>query len=140
MNRTPLYKCSVTGLQLPIEYFTASQQKKIKGEAVGTPVSNIGVLWNNVSARAVNGRYRASATSHGRSLSYIRKGIRLADEWVNDPTRFAIDVIFSIGMPRVRDGEKLTLDRIDNDGHYEPGNLRWATALEQVRNQSAPTY
>ena len=28
----------------------------------------------------------------------------------------------------------LTLDRINNDGHYEPGNLRWATRATQVRN------
>lgn len=28
-----------------------------------------------------------------------------------------------------------TMDRIDNDGHYEPGNVRWATKTEQIRNR-----
>ena len=30
----------------------------------------------------------------------------------------------------------LTVDRINNDSHYMPGNVRWATPTEQVRNRS----
>jgi hypothetical protein len=31
---------------------------------------------------------------------------------------------------------KMTLDRIDNDGNYEAGNVRWTTRLENARNKS----
>jgi hypothetical protein len=59
--------------------------------------------------------------------SYAAKGIKVCDRWKDDFFAFASDV----GQ---RPSPQHTLDRIDNNGDYCPGNVRWATKLEQQRN------
>lgn len=59
---------------------------------------------------------------------YIKKGTRVCDEWLHDFAAFYAHV----GDPP---SPAHSIDRIDNDGHYEPGNVRWATAKQQRANQ-----
>jgi hypothetical protein len=69
---------------------------------------------------------------------YGGRGIKVCDRW-HDLTTFVADIESSIGPRpegRYQSGMPLyTLDRIDNDGNYEPGNVRWATALQQRHNR-----
>lgn len=52
--------------------------------------------------------------------------------WVADYDAFADWIARELGPRPSTDHQ---LDRIDNDGNYEPGNLRWGTRSEQARNR-----
>ena len=61
--------------------------------------------------------------------NYGARGIGVCEDW-RDVRNFIAWLDSNLGpCPQGK-----SLDRIDNDGNYEPGNLRWATRSEQVRN------
>lgn len=62
-------------------------------------------------------------------VHYGERGIMVHISW-RTFERFRDDIIREIG-PKPRG---CSLDRIDNDGNYEPGNVRWATQSQQMRN------
>ena len=61
---------------------------------------------------------------------YGGRGIKVHPGWVDNPGNF-IDYVMT--LPHAQDPNR-SIDRIDNDGNYEPGNIRWATREMQMAN------
>lgn len=81
--------------------------------------------WDGMMARCHNPK---AASFH----LYGARGISVCEEWKN-PANFIRDV----GQ---KPGKEYQLDRINNDGNYEPGNVRWVTVKENNRNKRKNVY
>lgn len=77
--------------------------------------------WVRMKRRCYQPRYKGYKNYGGR-------GIRVCDEWREDYFAF----LSHVGR---KPSPKHSLDRINNDGHYEPGNVRWATWDVQSNNR-----
>ena len=81
-------------------------------------------IWQGIKRRCF------SSNDHNY-INYGARGITLYKEWINNFESFYNYLESSIGL---HPGDPYSLDRINNDGNYEPGNIRWATPKQQCRN------
>lgn len=81
-------------------------------------------IWAGIKQRCGNPRNSAYPDYGARGISYF-------PAW-EDASMFIADIMQEIGP---RPSNRHTLDRRDNNGNYEPGNVRWATHVEQVQNR-----
>lgn len=98
--------------------------KRVHGEANnknGTR-SKLYVAWCHMIERCYNPHSE-------RYESYGGRGITVCAEWKNDFSSFR-DWALANGYDK-----RLTLDRIDNNGNYEPTNCKWSTQKEQCNNR-----
>lgn len=96
------------------------------GESINHRRSTEYQIWDAMRKRCFDPKCRIYRHYGGR-------GITMCDRWKNS----LVDFIADMGR---RPSPQHSIDRINNDGNYEPGNCRWATWHEQQTNRRSTRW
>lgn len=117
-NRLKSGNTKSCGCLIPI---TSREQGK-RNAKHGMKGSRIYEIWHGIKARCYN-------PNNKDFKNYGARGITVCTQWEND-----FEAFYNwAAMHGYAEG--LTIDRIDNDGNYEPSNCRWVSTREQNRNK-----
>jgi hypothetical protein len=75
-------------------------------------------------------KQRCFNDKHPQYANYGGRGITMHKEWADDFAKFYQHI-----GPAPGAGRGVSLDRVDNNEGYEPGNVRWASTTQQLKNR-----
>jgi hypothetical protein len=134
-KRFGLYKCGFCGEEFRTQTsrvkngYTKScgchKKRRIKEANTkhGLGYTRLYNIWKTMKDRTLNPKHKAY-------IRYGGRGITICEKWLD--VRNFYDWAMSNGY---EENKGLSIDRIDNDGNYEPNNCRWTTKTIQSRNQ-----
>ena len=134
-RRSVVYKCKcdcgnityVTSTNLKYGYIKScgcyqKEQASKTNKKHGLSNTKLFYVWQDMKGRCNNPNHHAYKDYGGR-------GIKICDEWQNDFMSFYTWAINNVYK------EKLTIDRKNNNGNYEPNYCRWTTMKIQCQNR-----
>lgn len=122
-------ECVVLGYHLRTGH-TTSCGNRVHKKGIQNPCYRHGKRNTRLYKIYYNMKDRCYNVNNKKYNCYGKRGIKICDEWLSDFMNFynwAIDNGYD---------EKLTIDRINNDGNYEPDNCRWLSRQAQNWNTS----
>lgn len=88
-------------------------------------------IWSNMKQRCTN-------PNHKDYKHYGARGIKISEEFLSHPV-FTEYIKTIENYDKWKEGDYYSLDRINNDGNYERGNLKFSTREQQVLNTRMST-
>lgn len=116
-------------LQYERQYYQNHKAEKLRNQNryLKTIRGHLRGVWRNMF-------YRCNNHKHPQYKNYGGRGIKIKFTCFDDFFNYIIKKLKA-------DPRGLTIDRINNDGHYEPGNIRFISQADNNRNQrKSPTH